>query len=119
MKVQLIVVQGRPEGKVIPLVGPKFKIGRGETCHLRPNSEQVSREHAEFSLIGGVVAVSDLGSRNGTLVNGKAITEQCTLKDRDLVQVGPLTFAVSIQGAPAAAAAPAPPSSRESRARKT
>jgi len=43
MKVQLIVVRGKPEGKVIPLAGPKFKIGRGETCHLRPNSEQVSR----------------------------------------------------------------------------
>ena len=50
MKVQLVVVRGKPEGKVIPLAGPKFKIGRGETCHLRPNSEQVSREHAEFTL---------------------------------------------------------------------
>src|ERR1017187_4490875 len=97
MKVQLVVVRGKPEGKVIPLVGPCFKIGRGETCHLRPNSEQVSREHAEFAIIGEVINVRDLGSRNGTLVNGKALTaEACQLKDRDLVQVGPLTFAVSI-----------------------
>jgi pSer/pThr/pTyr-binding forkhead associated (FHA) protein len=97
MKVQLVVVRGKPEGKVIPLVGPRFKIGRGETCHLRPNSEQVSREHAEFVITGEVVSVKDLGSRNGTLVNGKALTtESCQLKDRDLVQVGPLTFAVSI-----------------------
>jgi pSer/pThr/pTyr-binding forkhead associated (FHA) protein len=112
MKVQLIVVQGKPEGKVIPLVGEIFKIGRGETCHLRPNSEQVSREHAEFAITGDNVSVRDLGSRNGTLVNGKALTEACTLKDRDLVQVGPLTFAVSIQGAPAPVktVAPAPPS---------
>ena len=105
MKVQLIVVRGKPEGKVIPLSGSKFKIGRGETCHLRPNSEQVSREHAEFSISDGVVTVADLGSRNGTLVNGKALTEgPCVLKDGNLVQVGPLTFAVSIQDAPAAAA---------------
>jgi predicted component of type VI protein secretion system len=111
MKVQLIVVQGKPEGKVIPLTGPTFKIGRGETCHLRPNSEQVSREHAEFTISGDVVTVCDLGSRNGTLVNGKALTtETCQLKDRDLVQVGPLTFAVSIEkSAPGAAAAPAKP----------
>ncbi len=103
MKVQLVVVRGKPEGKVIPLVGPRFKIGRGETCHLRPNSEQVSREHAEFAIVGDVVSVKDLGSRNGTLVNGKALTsEACQLKDRDLVQVGPLTFAVSILDAPAA-----------------
>src|SRR6516165_72419 len=76
MKVQLIVVQGKPEGKVIPLVGPIFKIGRGETCHLRPNSEQVSREHAEFTLTADAVTVRDLGSRNGTLVNGKALTAE-------------------------------------------
>ena len=108
MKVQLIVVQGKPEGKVIPLVGPVFKIGRGETCHLRPNSELVSREHAQFSLHPDKVTVQDLGSRNGTLVNGKALTEVHVLKDRDLVQVGALTFAISIQGAPVAAAKPAP-----------
>ena len=101
MKVQLIVVRGKPEGKVIPLAGPKFKIGRGETCHLRPNSEQVSREHAEFEIGPETVQVRDLGSRNGTLVNGKALTtESYKLKDRDLVQVGPLTFAVSILDAP-------------------
>jgi pSer/pThr/pTyr-binding forkhead associated (FHA) protein len=105
MKVQLVVVRGKPEGKVIPLVGSNFKIGRGETCHLRPNSEQVSREHAEFTIGGDSVVVRDLGSRNGTLVNGKALTaEPYRLKDRDLVQVGPLTFAVSIQDAPVPAA---------------
>lgn len=109
MKVQLIVVQGKPEGKVIPLLGPVFKIGRGETCHLRPNSDQVSREHAEFTVSANEVIVRDLGSRNGTLVNGKALTEPCVLKDRDLVQVGLLTFAVSIQDAPSAGSKPAAP----------
>ena len=104
MKVQLIVVQGKPRGGDPPSRS-EFKIGRGETCHLRPASEQVSREHAEFSIDGDVVSVCDLGSRNGTLVNGKAITEPYVLKDRDLVQVGQLTFAVAIiappgQGAP-------------------
>ena len=93
-----MVVQGKPEGKVIPLVGPRFKIGRGEGCNLRPNSEEVSREHAEFAVTATTVSVRDLGSRNGTLVNGKAVKEACVLKDRDLVQVGPLTFAVSIVG---------------------
>jgi pSer/pThr/pTyr-binding forkhead associated (FHA) protein len=108
MKVQLVVVRGKPEGKVIPLVGPKFKIGRGETCHLRPISEQISREHAEFTIDAGAVVVRDLGSRNGTLVNGKALTDACQLKDRDLVQVGPLTFAVSIVDPPVAAVAASP-----------
>src|SRR5262249_27511970 len=98
------------EGKQIPLAGPRFKIGRGETCHLRPNSELVSREHAEFQITADQVTVRDLGSRNGTLVNGKALTEPFVLKNGDLVQVGPLTFAVSIQGAPAAKAGAKAPS---------
>lgn len=111
MKVSLIVVQGKPEGKVIPLQTPRFKIGRAEGCQLRPNSEQVSREHSEFILGAGVLTVRDLGSRNGTLVNGEKIAGPVTLKEGDRVQVGPLTFAVSIQEAPAPAApaaAPAP-----------
>src|SRR5271157_205871 len=110
MKVQLVVVRGKPEGKVIPLVGPNFKIGRGETCHLRPSSELVSREHAEFTITGEIIHVRDMGSRNGTLVNGKALTsDSAELKDRDLVQVGPLTFAVSIQGIATGAPKPLAP----------
>jgi len=106
MKVQLVVVQGKPEGKVIPLALPVFRIGRGETCHLRPNSDQVSREHVELAVTTDTVTVRDLGSRNGTIVNGKVIAGVYTLKDGDLIQVGPLTFALSIQGAPVAAPAP-------------
>ncbi len=110
IKAQLVVVQGKPEGKVIPLAGPYFKIGRGEACHLRPNSEQVSREHAEFTLDAHSVHVRDLGSHNGTFVNGKALTSELhRLKDRDLVTIGPLTFAVSILSTPVPAAKPVPP----------
>jgi pSer/pThr/pTyr-binding forkhead associated (FHA) protein len=100
MKVQLIVVQGKPEGKIIPLQIPTFRIGRDDTCHLRPNSEQVSREHAEFTITPEKVVVRDLGSRNGTFVNNQVLTAPYTLKDRDLIQVGALTFAISIEGAP-------------------
>jgi pSer/pThr/pTyr-binding forkhead associated (FHA) protein len=112
MKVELVVVQGNPEGKRIHLTIPVFRIGRGETCHLRPNSERVSREHAEFAVKDDVFTVRDLGSRNGTLVNGKPIAEQTTLARGDLVTVGPLTFAVAFDGdhspATPVAAAPAP-----------
>lgn len=110
MKVQLVVVQGKPEGKVIPLATPQFRIGRNETCHLRPNSDQVSREHAEFRIVENQILVGDLGSRNGTYLNGRRLTEFTPAKDGDLVQVGPLTFQIKVEGAPvAAAAAPAAP----------
>jgi predicted component of type VI protein secretion system len=112
MKVQLVVVQGKPEGKTIPLAVPQFKIGRGEGCQLRPSNDQVSREHAMLEMTSDAVFIQDLGSRNGTEVNGTKLAphEPLRLKNGDLVKIGPLTFAMSIEGAPVSAtsAAPAP-----------
>jgi pSer/pThr/pTyr-binding forkhead associated (FHA) protein len=99
IKVLLIVVQGKPEGKSIPLTGPTFKIGRSEACQLRPNSDQISREHAEVSIGAEAATIRDLGSRNGTMLNGRTLTGVVALKSGDLIQVGNLTFAVVIQGA--------------------
>lgn len=109
MKVELVVLQNGAEGKRIAMSMPVFRIGRGETCHLRPNSERVSREHAEFSIKNDLFQVKDLGSRNGTLVNGKPIETTVTLVRGDHVTVGPLEFVVAFDGvtAPEAAAAPA------------
>jgi predicted component of type VI protein secretion system len=109
IKVQLIVVQGKPEGKTIPLTGPVFRVGRDETCHLRPSSDQVSRQHAEIVVSADSAILKDLGSRNGTHLNGRLVTEPTKLKSGDLIKIGYLTFAVSIQGAPAEAAQPGRP----------
>ncbi len=98
LKLLLIVVQGKPEGKTIPVVGPVFRVGRGLDCHLRPNSEEVSRNHTEIVLSATEAIVRDLGSRNGTRVNGKLLTGPHTLKSGELLQIGPLTFAIAIQG---------------------
>ncbi len=108
MKVQLVVVQGKPEGKSIPLPGPNFKIGRGDGCHLRPQSDLVSREHAEFTIQGETLILEDLGSRNGTEVNGKKLEAKSpvNLKNGDLVKIGTLTFAVALEMAVAAKAEP-------------
>lgn len=107
LKVLLIVVQGKPEGKTIPITGPVFRVGRGLDCHLRPNSEEVSRAHTEITLTETEAIVRDLGSRNGTRINGKLLTGSHTLKSGELLQIGPLTFAIAIQGATADVAAPA------------
>jgi pSer/pThr/pTyr-binding forkhead associated (FHA) protein len=110
MKVQLVVVQGKPEGKTIPLAIPQFKIGRGVSCQLKPNDDQVSREHAMFEVTSDSVFLQDLGSRNGTEVNAKKLNahEPVRLKNGDLVKIGALTFAVSIEGAPVSSTSAAP-----------
>jgi predicted component of type VI protein secretion system len=107
IKVLLIVVQGKPEGKTIPIVGPVFKVGRSPACHLRPNSDLISREHVEIVLGDDSATIRDLGSRNGTMLNGRTLTGSSVLKSGDLIQIGPLTFAVAVQGATADGAAPA------------
>ncbi len=111
LKVTLIVVSGKPEGKEIPLVGPVFRIGRDETCHLKPNSVEVSRQHSEIAIGETEVTIRDLGSRNGTLISGKPIVGVHKLTSGELLKIGPLTFAVSIQGipTPAVPARPATP----------
>ena len=110
VKVLLIVVQGKPEGKTIPITGPVFRVGRGVDCHLRPNSEEVSRAHTEITLSETEAVVRDLGSRNGTWVNGQLLKAPHKLSSGELLKIGPLTFAVAIQGSSEdAASAPVPP----------
>jgi hypothetical protein len=94
MDLKLLVVQGKPEGKEIPVQVPRFIIGRSAECQLRPNSELISRHHCQISVNGDEVTIMDLGSSNGTIVNGERITEEVPINDGDLVQVGPLGFQV-------------------------
>jgi hypothetical protein len=73
-----------------------FRIGRAESADLRVESVEVSREHAEIVERSGMWLVRDLGSTNGTQVNGKAIKETL-LSDGDILKVAEteLTFAAS------------------------
>lgn len=97
MEVKLILKTGKLAGKEIPVAQPVFRIGRAEDCHLRPHSEQVSRQHCQIIQEGGRVWVEDSGSRNGTWVNGQRIGERKELKNGDRLLVGPLEFEVRIE----------------------
>jgi predicted component of type VI protein secretion system len=103
MKVNLVVVQGKPEGMEIPLRQAEFLIGRERDCHLRPTSELISKRHCRIKTDGVGVTVEDLGSKNGTFVNGNRIDEAVAVTDGDLIKVGPLVFAVKIAAAAASA----------------
>ena len=72
MQVRLKVLRGKSAGKEVRVAGPKFVIGRAEEANLRPRSDVISRRHCEISIDGDVVTVRDMGSRNGTFVNGEA-----------------------------------------------
>lgn len=94
---ELKVVGGKHSGQVIPLNRRKFLIGREQDCQLRPNSEMVSRHHCVFSLDDFSVRLRDLGSTNGTLVNGERIQRETVLSTADRILIGNLEFELVIR----------------------
>lgn len=96
MQVVLKVVGGKNDGREIKIAVPRFIIGRGDTAHLRPSSDLVSREHCEILVGDGKVILNDLKSRNGTFVNGKPLEQKHVAKSGDSLRVGRLQFEVVI-----------------------
>jgi two-component system, cell cycle response regulator len=95
----LIRMEGSDIGKVVSLVGTEFSIGRRSECSLVLKYEGVSRNHAQISLRDGVYILEDLGSANGTLVQGRKV-QRHRLQDGDVLQFGPLvSFRYSITDA--------------------
>ncbi len=97
MQVRLKILMGSNAGKEIKIPTPKCVIGRGDDCHLKPQSDAISRRHCEIVTSDTEVVVRDLGSRNGTLVNGNRIEEETVLLTGDVLKVGPLEFEMVIE----------------------
>lgn len=97
MQVRLKVLQGSNAGKEIKAPLPKCLIGRGDECHLRPQSDAISRRHCEIVTTDHEVIVRDLNSRNGTYVNGERVVEETVLLTGDVLKVGPLEFELIIE----------------------
>ena len=69
-------------------------IGRATDAELHVNHASVSRRHATIRVDDGIVRIADLGSHNGTRVNGEQVTETRTLASGDVVTVGDLVLVV-------------------------
>jgi len=99
MQIKLKVLGGKHDGKVIPLSVPEFLIGRSDEAHLRPNSDLISRKHCVIRQRNGSVVVEDLGSRNGTYVNGTSIEGSVEANSGDTIRVGKLHFEILVDAA--------------------
>lgn len=93
-RAELHVVGGKHHGRTIRLGQGKFLVGREEDCQLRPNNELVSRHHCLFNLDDFSLRLRDLGSTNGTIVNGDRIRGEVLLQNGDRVQIGRLDLQV-------------------------
>lgn len=67
-------------------------IGRGDGCTVRLPARNVSRRHARLLCAGGTLFVEDLGSRNGTFLNGERLRGRQRLRAGDRVRVGDETL---------------------------
>ena len=99
MQVSLKVVGGKNDGREIKISVPEFIIGRGEQAHLRPASDLVSRKHCSVKIGDGRVIIEDMGSRNGTFINGKTIDQPHVVQIGDVLRVGRLQFEVVLDHA--------------------
>jgi len=72
----------------------RLLIGRASDCHLRVADPRVSRHHCELLIEDNQVRIRDLGSRNGTFVNGEPVCGERTLGDGDVVYVATSLFEV-------------------------
>jgi pSer/pThr/pTyr-binding forkhead associated (FHA) protein len=72
MKARVRVVDGRLAGQTVE-IGTRLLVGRETDCDLRPVGEFVSRHHCALAFDGFTLRILDLGSKNGTFVNGHRI----------------------------------------------
>jgi serine phosphatase RsbU (regulator of sigma subunit) len=88
---KLVLLQG---GQATPfaLTEEQNVIGRLPECAIQLQSNMVSRKHAEVAKSDGKFLVRDLGSGNGTFLNGKKVETPTALKHNDRLKVGPMLF---------------------------
>jgi len=92
----------RSDGRqqAVPLKPGKILIGRHDDCQIRIPAANVSRHHCEVVSGGSGVRIRDLGSSNGTYVNGHKV-DDVELSPGDVIEIGTLLFVVRIDGDPA------------------
>ncbi|HUQ03593.1 MAG TPA: GGDEF domain-containing protein [Kofleriaceae bacterium] len=84
----LVVLSGPRVGAVFRLDRPTTVIGRSGTADVNIDDDGVSRAHIRIVREDDAVIAEDLGSRNGTFVNGTRLAERLTLADGDKIQLG-------------------------------
>lgn len=85
---RLVMTQGPEPGRTFSLERDVVSLGRDPGNDIAINHPQVSRQHARLTRRGGVMVLEDLGSTNGTFVNGVRLTGPHTLAGGDVIGLG-------------------------------
>jgi phosphoserine phosphatase RsbU/P len=88
----LTAISGPGFGKRFDIDRKETVLGRHPDCHVTIEVGAVSRQHAKIHLVGDAHHLEDLGSRNGTFLNGQLVTQQTKLHDGDLIRICDVEF---------------------------
>jgi hypothetical protein len=94
---QLFVQQGPQAGQAFAVNKPIITIGREAGNDIVLESPQISRYHTRLTLQGGVYVVEDMGSTNGTFLNGQRVLRPTPVTSGDLIGVGE-SILLKVQG---------------------
>lgn len=85
---QFVMRSGPTPGVTFPLDGDQIMIGRDSSNGVAINDAEISRKHARMIFQGGKYVIEDLGSTNGTFVNGQRLAGPVVLKAGDVISLG-------------------------------
>jgi sigma-B regulation protein RsbU (phosphoserine phosphatase) len=99
-----LTLVGMVENKEVrhELIEGAHLIGRADDAALKLVQPSISRRHAEITVNGAMIMVNDLGSHNGTLLNGAKVLDTTPLRAGDVLEVANITFRVEGPGGAAA-----------------
>lgn len=86
----LMVMAGSSAGRIFPIQSEKVTVGRSKQAGFTLDDEGISRMHCGIAFSEGAYVLSDLGSTNGTRVNGD-LADRVPLRPGDRIQIGPVT----------------------------
>ena len=99
MQAVLVMFRSDGERRSFSMARDMTVIGRREDCDLRIPLGEVSRKHCRIVRDGDSLKIEDLGSSNGTFLNGQRVQE-AMLSPGDTIQVGPVVFVLQVDGEP-------------------
>jgi len=99
MQISLVRLKKDGSEKSFPLPSSVTVIGRRRSCDLRIPLASVSKKHCQLNFDDGALKIRDLGSRNGTILNGKNVTE-AVIQPGDTIRIGSLKFTFRFDGQP-------------------
>jgi len=100
MQAVLVMFRNDGERRSFSISREMTVIGRRQDCDLMIPLGEISRKHCRIIRDGESLRLEDLGSSNGTFLNGRRIQESA-LEAGDTIQVGPVAFVIQIDGVPA------------------